>query len=147
MVNFLQKIQKWQNVPNMKTKIFNIPSIVLATYEKPNSEIEQFSHFWWLKPWKIIQFQFLKFLFGKNWAVKKGLLQIKMPQLLSTCHRFLPDWAWGFLGAENNFLQISRVTYSNINKPSIIVWTWLGYQRVQEVFHFWFCMLFIDRGC
>jgi hypothetical protein len=114
MVNFLQKIQKWQNVPNMKTKIFSYPSIVLATYEKPNSEIGQFSHFWWLKPWKIIQFQFFKFLFGKNWAVKKGLLQIKMCQLLSTCHRFLPDWAWGFLGAKNNFLKISRVTYSSI---------------------------------
>jgi hypothetical protein len=42
------------------------------------------------------------------------LLQIKMRQLLSTCHRFLPDWAWGFLGAKNNFLQISRVTYSSI---------------------------------
>ncbi len=37
-----------------------------------------------------------------------------MRQLLSTCHRFLPDWAWGFLGAKNNFLQISRVTYSSI---------------------------------
>jgi hypothetical protein len=31
---------------NMKTKIFSYPSIVLATYEKPNSEIGQFSHFW-----------------------------------------------------------------------------------------------------
>jgi hypothetical protein len=47
MGNSLQKNAKSEN---MKTKIFSYPSIVLATYQKPNSEIGQFSHFWSLKP-------------------------------------------------------------------------------------------------
>jgi hypothetical protein len=45
-----KKCNKSQNIPNMKTKIFSYPSIILATYGKPNSEIERFSHFWRLKP-------------------------------------------------------------------------------------------------
>jgi hypothetical protein len=54
------------SVPHMKTKIFSYPSIVLATDGKPNSEMGRFSHFWLLKPWKNIQYQFLKFLFEKH---------------------------------------------------------------------------------
>jgi hypothetical protein len=47
---FSKKCNKSQNIPNMKTKIFSYPSIVLATYGKPNSEIRRFSHFWPLMP-------------------------------------------------------------------------------------------------
>jgi hypothetical protein len=43
---FSKKCNKSQNIPNMKTKIFSYPSIVLATDGKPDSEIGQFSHFW-----------------------------------------------------------------------------------------------------
>jgi hypothetical protein len=66
---FSKKWNKSQNIPNMKRKILNYPSIVLATYGKLNSEIGQFSHFWQLKPWKNIQFQILKFLFEKLWPL------------------------------------------------------------------------------
>ncbi len=69
---FSKKCNKSQNIPNMKTKIFNYPSIVLATYRKPNSEIRRFSHFWWLKPWKNFQFQFLYFFSKKSDQKKKG---------------------------------------------------------------------------
>jgi hypothetical protein len=114
----------------MKTKIFNYPSIVLATYGKPNSEIWRFSHFWQLKPWKNFQFQFLKYLFEKVGPKKKGLMQMKMhsysPHATGFC---LLGRAWRFLDAKNNFLQISRVTHLNTNKLTIIfiiVLTWLG---------------------
>ncbi len=127
---FSQKCNKSQNIPNMKTKIFNYPSIVLATYGKPNSEIWRFSHFWQLKPWKNFQFQFLKYLFEKVGPKKKGLMQMKMhsysPHATGFC---LLGRAWRFLDAKNNFLQISRVTHLNTNKLTIIfiiVLTWLG---------------------
>jgi hypothetical protein len=62
----------------MKTKIFSYPSIIFATHGKPNPEIGR------LKPWKNIQFQFLKFLLEKKLgSKKKWLMQIKMPQLLN----------------------------------------------------------------
>jgi len=86
----------------MKTKIFSYPYIFLATHGKPNSEIGR------LKPLKNIQFQIFRCLFKKIGQWKKGLMQIKMPELLSTCHRFLPPWACRFLAAKNNFLQISK---------------------------------------
>jgi hypothetical protein len=78
----------------MKTKIFSYPSIVLATYGKPNSEIGRFSHFWQIKNPEKIQFQFLKFLFkNKRGPEKKRVDANKDALLLSTCQRFLPTWA------------------------------------------------------
>jgi hypothetical protein len=68
---FSKKCYKWQNIPNMKTKIFSYPSIVLATYGKPNSEVGWFSHFWPLKPWKKNSISIFKISFQKKWSSKK----------------------------------------------------------------------------
>jgi len=50
----------------MKTKIFTYPSVVLATYGKPNSEIWRFSHFWQLKTLKKLSILNFKISFRKN---------------------------------------------------------------------------------
>jgi hypothetical protein len=111
-----KKCNKSQNIPNMKTKIFSYPTIVLATYGKHQTQRSGviFSLLA-IKSLEKLSISILKKFFSKKLDQKKkekGLMQMKM-------HSYSP-YATGFclLGHEDflvlkiNFLQISRVTKS-----------------------------------